>query len=189
MDSFTNRLSRALDGQQRNTVMIIVSDEVSSPLSHLTVRSSQFRNGTAKNFKMHLALESPILIKSARPFTKNTTRYTLLLSDQMNSMTRTNHLSKIHFAEIQIIITRIEFKYLCICPSNLVSQVVTVHFNDRLMTVEPTNLDHVSIVEFDKRSTLKTSTLVWIKPVIEFWDRSDTRNEDLSSKMSHYFDS
>ena len=31
MDSFTNRLSRALDGQQRNTVMIIVTDEVNTP--------------------------------------------------------------------------------------------------------------------------------------------------------------
>ena len=30
MDSFTNRLSRALDGRKRNTVLIIVSDEVSS---------------------------------------------------------------------------------------------------------------------------------------------------------------
>ena len=40
MDSFTNRLNRALDGQQRNTVLIIVSDEVRS---QETVRLAHFR--------------------------------------------------------------------------------------------------------------------------------------------------
>ena len=55
------------------------------------------------------ALESQILNKSVPQFTRNTTQFMPLLSDQMNSMTRTNHLSKIHFAEMQIIIIRIEF--------------------------------------------------------------------------------
>ena len=40
----------------------------------------------------------------------------------------------------------------------------------------------VFLYELDERFTLKTSILVWIKLVTEFWDRSDTRNEDLSFK-------
>ena len=58
---------------------------------------------------MHLVPESQILNKSVPQFTRNTVQSMLLLSDQTNSMTRTSHLSKILFAEIQIIITRIEF--------------------------------------------------------------------------------
>ena len=59
---------------------------------------------------MHSVPESQILILSVPQFTRNTVQSMLLLSDQMNSMTKTSHLSKILFAEIQIIITRIKFK-------------------------------------------------------------------------------
>ena len=99
------------------------------------------RNGTVKNCKMHSVLESQILTKSALQFTRNMTRFTRSLSDQMNSMIKTNHLSKIHFAEMQIIITRIEFTkniWILICSENKRSQIwpvletlssfLTVHF-------------------------------------------------------------
>ena len=56
-------------------------------------------------------LESQILTKYALQFTRNMTRFTRSLSDQMNSMIKTNHLSKIHFAEMPIIITRNEFTF------------------------------------------------------------------------------
>ena len=56
--------------------------------------------------------ESQIPIKSVPQFTRSMMLYMPSLSDQMNSMTRTNHLSKIPFAEIQIIITRIEFTFV-----------------------------------------------------------------------------
>ena len=70
------------------------------------------RNGTVINSKMLSVPESQILIKSVPQFTRSMTLYMPSLSDQMNSMTRTNHLSKIPFAEIQIIITRIEFTFV-----------------------------------------------------------------------------
>ena len=172
-----------------------------------------FRNGTVINSKMLSVPESQILIKSVPQFIRSMMLYMPSLSDQMNSMTRTNHLSKIPSAEIQIIITRIEFTFVTTCytqwmfsntwvfchskdgPINefwrhfpKIVQFLRFHVRSKGPHLKASSTFHilfymiVFLYELDERFTLKTSILVWIKQVTEFWDRLDTRNEDLSSK-------
>jgi len=57
MDSFTNGLTRALDGQKRNTVLIVVSDEVSS-----------LRNPRSTSPSPSFFAHRPLILDSSEPF-------------------------------------------------------------------------------------------------------------------------
>ena len=126
---------------------------------------------------MLLVLESQILIKFVPPFTRNTMQCMRLSSDQMNSMVWTNHFSKILFAEMQIITTRIELttsRVILACKVNVLNLIGPSTFN-------ALHFLNVIVYELDERCTLKTLILVWIKLVTEFWDHLATRNDDPSS--------